>query len=197
MTHPKTIIELANRAGWIRPEPGKAAVLIIDAQNEYLEGPLKLDGMVAAMAEVIALRSAAAVHGWPVVHIRHKGGTGSLFDLSAHRGAFIAGAEPAEGEAIVTKTFADSFAATDLHEVLERLGVKQLIIAGFMTHNCVSSTVRRAVVEGYKIAVLASATATRALPLGDRVVSSTELQAACLAGLGDTHAAILSDTSVL
>jgi len=196
MSPPFTLLSLRGLDRWVRPAPGEAALLIIDAQNEYTSGPLRLPDAKAALTEIIALRARAAHYGWPVVHVRHRGQAGGPFDLDAPRGAFIAGAEPAAGEAVVTKHFADSFADTDLRAVLDALGVKRLILAGFMTHNCVSSTARRAVVEGYGVAIVASATATRALPAPDgSALNAQAVQRASLSALGDAHALILPDTA--
>jgi len=59
-------------------------------------------------------------------------------------------------------------------------------LAGFMTHMCVSSTARGAFSLGYRPAVVAGATATRALPgPAGELVSAAALQAASLAGISD------------
>ena len=50
--------------------------------------------------------------------------------------------KPAVGEAIVEKTFASAFAGTQLENLIGGAG-SAVVFAGFMTHNCVSSTVRR------------------------------------------------------
>lgn len=197
MTAPFSILSLSGRDQWQRPGSGEAAVILIDAQNEYLSGPLALEGIEGALKEISALREIARREGWPVVHVRHQGQAGGPFDLEAPRGAFIEAVAPADGETVVTKTFADAFAGTDLKAQLEKTGVSRVIVAGFMTHNCVSSTVRRAVVEGYGVAIVASATATRALPLLGRAFSAAEVQTASLAALGDAHAVILADTEKL
>ncbi len=117
-------------------------------------------------------------------------------DLGASRGAFIAGLQPCGDEPVVEKTRPNGFSGTDL---ASRIGgpPAELVIAGFMTHNCVSSTARAALDLGYRITVAVDATATRDLPLGDRVIPAAALQAAELAALGDRHAALIAATALI
>ena len=163
--------------------------MLIDYQNEYVDGPLRLTGVEAAIARASELLQAARTAGARIVHVAHKGAPGGLFDRVQWRGDFIEGLKPAEGEAIVEKTFASAFAGTDLQALIGGAG-SAVVFAGFMTHNCVSSTVRAGIERGYAMTVAADACATRDLPLAGRVIPAAELQASELAGLGDTHAAI-------
>jgi nicotinamidase-related amidase len=57
-------------------------------------------------------------------------------------------------------------AGTDLHAILGEAARKDIIIAGFMTHMCVSSTARAALDLGYRVTIDAGACATRDLPDG-------------------------------
>lgn len=85
-----------------------------------------------------------------------------------------------------------AFADTRLEEAIRRTGRKNLIIAGFMTHNCVSSTARAARDLGYAPTIVAAATATRDLPDGKGgLVPAPVLQAASLAALADRAARVV------
>jgi Isochorismatase family len=65
-------------------------------------------------------------------------------------------------------------------------GRPDLLLAGFMTHMCVSSTARDAFNLGYRPTIVASATATRELPVpGGVPVPAATLQTATLAGIAD------------
>src|SRR5262245_1441184 len=65
---PRTLRDIAGL-----PRPGLIAddsvLVIIDAQEEYREGPLALDGLAPAVAEIAALRSWAAAHRVPVITV--------------------------------------------------------------------------------------------------------------------------------
>lgn len=62
---------------------------------------------------------------------------------------------PIEGEAVVDKPGKGAFYATDLAELLEKDGIKSLLVAGVTTEVCVHTTVREANDRGYECLVLA------------------------------------------
>ena len=170
-----------------------AALVIVDAQNEYLSGNLRLEGIEAAVGEIKRLLLEARALKSPVFHVVHHGWAGSpIFAPAGPYVEVIQDLEPEAGEAIVVKTLPNSFAKTDLQEKIRKTGRTELIIVGFMTHMCVSTTVRAALDLGYKSTVFAKATATRDLPnpLGG-IIKASELQAAALAALADRFAAIV------
>ena len=181
MALPKTLMEMAG----VPAQPhalASSALIIIDAQNQYLSGPLALSGIEAALEEGARLLQAARDAGTPIIHVKH-------------RGAAVA---PRDGEAVVEKRLPNAFAGTDLDERLKAAGVKTLIVAGFMTHMCVSSTVRSALDHGYGTTVVANACATRDLPDGEGgVLSADGLHRAELAALSDRFAIIVPDTAAL
>jgi len=198
MTAPFTIRQLAGKPA--TPAPLSESVLIVvDAQNTYLDGPLRLDGVEAALDECAALLARARAVGAPVIHIQHDSGPGSLFDIRAEIGAIAARVAPVEGEAVVVKRLANGFVGTELEARLKALGeVRQLVICGFMTHNCVNSTARGAVNLGWPVCVPAAATATRALPAPDGgTVPAAEVQRANLAGLSDVFALVVANGAAI
>lgn len=69
--------------------------------------------------------------------------------------------------------------------------MKDVVLAGFMTHMCINSTARSAFSLGFRPTVVASATATRDLPAPDgSIVPASQLQAASLAALADLFAVV-------
>jgi nicotinamidase-related amidase len=54
----------------------------------------------------------------------------------------------------VTKAFADSFVDTTLEATLSQLGVKELLICGMMTQNCVTHTAISKSAEKCRVAIL-------------------------------------------
>ena len=172
----------------------KAALILIDIQNTYRDGVLRLSGVEPAVAEAATLLKRARAAGTTVIHVRHNAGPGSPYDVTAEIGQISAEVAPLDGEAVVTKAFPSSFVGTDLEERLKRAGVTDLILAGFMTHMCVNSTARSAFNLGFQPTVVASATATRDLPAPDgSVVPAAQLQAASLAALADLFAVVARD----
>jgi nicotinamidase-related amidase len=190
MGAPKTLLEMAG-ADMRPPALAQSALVIIDAQNEYLDGKLVLPAMKPALDALARLLAKARDAGAPVVHVQHKGRAGGLFDIEARGGAIIDAVKPAGGEAIVHKPLPNAFAQTDLDATLKKLGRTSLVIAGFMTHMCVSSTARAALDLGYKATVAADAAATRDLPdpMGG-VIAADALHRAALAELADRFAIV-------
>lgn len=169
---------------------GVAPLVLIDCQNDYLAGPLALVGVEAAVEAAGRLLDAARARGSKIIHVVQRGAAGGLFDLDGPGGAVIDRLAPREGEAVVVKTLPNGFADTLLLAELGNHG-GEMIVAGFMTHNCVSSTVRAALDLGIQPTVAADATATRDLPYPGGVVTAAALQRAELAGLADRHAVVV------
>ena len=196
MAAPKTLLALAGAPS--APPPLKdSALIVIDAQREYLDGALPLVGVEAALGRIAALLARARKAGAPVIHVRHLGRPGGLFDADAPRGQIAAPAAPAAGEAVVGKKLPNAFAGTELNEVLAATGKRNIVVCGFMTHMCVSSTVRAALDLGYRSIVPASATATRDLPdaVTGATVPAAALQAASLTALADRFATVVDDAA--
>lgn len=66
-------------------------------------------------------------------------------------------------EWLFTKQVFGAFGGTSLEEWLRELGVTDVLIAGFFTHMCVSTSSREALVRGFEVAVDARATGARDL----------------------------------
>jgi nicotinamidase-related amidase len=167
----------------------ESALIMIDCQNTYTRGPMELVGVQAALDQAAELLDRARSAGIPIVHIQHDDGEGSLYDVRGESGAIVDRVAPREGEQIVIKNYPNAFVGTDLQERLTG-GPQNLLLAGFMTHMCVNSTARGAFNLGYAPTVVASATATRALPGLAGEVSAEALQAASLAGVADLFAVV-------
>jgi len=138
---PHTLFDLSG----IHPAPARlseATLIVIDAQGEYRKGSLRLDGMEPAMLVLAAVLDRARAAGTPIVHVAHRGDPGGLFDRSRYGGRILPEAAPHAGEALVEKLLPNAFARTGLQARLKAIGRRKLIVVGFMTHMCVSSTVR-------------------------------------------------------
>jgi nicotinamidase-related amidase len=191
MSSPKTLLQMAGAD--LNPPPLSQSVLvIIDAQNEYLDGKLALPGIGPAVEALARLLERARAAATPVVHVAHRGKPGGLFDRVGHGGAIIDALAPDAGESIVEKPLPNAFAQTDLQKVLGDFSRRPLLIAGFMTHMCVSSTARAALDLGFKTAIAADAAATRDLPdpLGGAAIPADQLHRAALAELADRFAVV-------
>jgi nicotinamidase-related amidase len=116
---------------------------------------------------------------------------GGLFDPAAERGRIVSRLAPAPGESIVEKGLPNAFAGTDLHDRIAATGRINLVLAGFMTHMCVSSTARAALDFGYRVTIDSNSCATRDLPDGcGGIVAAALLNEVALVELSDRFALI-------
>ena len=166
-----TMLQMAGAA----PTPATMAngvLVIIDAQTEYTDGLLPLSGVATAVDALAVLLDKARKAGAPIVHVRHKGSpTGKAFNPTLSGFEIVKQLTPRDGETIVDKGLPNAFAGTGLADHLKASGRKNLIVGGFMTHMCVSATVRSATDHGYMSTVAADTVATRDLP--DATVCAT------------------------
>lgn len=192
---PKTLLEISG----IALPPARladSAVVVIDAQRVYVDGRLRLPGVGAALAETARLLARARAAGTPVIHVvQHGRPGGAICDPQGPDVAIADPVAPQPGESVIIKSLPNSFARTALDQTLKKLGRKNLIVAGFMTHMCVSTTVRAALDHGYRCTVIATACTTRDLSDGrGGVVPADVVHRANLAALADRFATVV-DTS--
>ncbi len=174
-----------------------STLIMIDCQNTYVRGVMALDGVAAALDESAELLERARSAGIPIIHFKHDAGEGSPYDVRAEIGQIVDQVAPHGDETVIVKQFPNSFVQTDLDDRLKAASARNLVLAGFMTHMCVNSTARGAFNLGYAPTVVASATATRALPSTPDTVSSAALQAASLAAIGDLFGIIVPDVAAI
>jgi nicotinamidase-related amidase len=195
---PKTLLALAG----VTPAPARlanAAIVVIDAQQEYVDGLLPLRGVGPALAEIGRLLARARAASAPVIHIVHQGGSAGPF-APGSRGAEVASpATPAPNEPVLTKRLPNAFASTDLADRLHALKRPEIVVVGFMTHMCVEATARAAIDLGLKATVVANATATRDLPdpLTGEAVPAAEVQRNALAALADRFATVVPSSDAI
>lgn len=192
MHAPKTLLQMAG-AGAASTPLAESAVVIIDAQCEYVNGKVPLADVQAALDAIAHLLAAARKAGSPVIHVVHRGRAGGLFDPLGRTFQIHPKAAPAAGEKIIEKELPNAFAKTPLHLALQASGRRPLVLAGFMTHMCVSSTARAALDHGWRTTVVADACATRDLPcaLGGEPIPASTVHRSALAELADRFATVV------
>ncbi|WP_083635817.1 isochorismatase family protein [Rhizobium gallicum] len=181
----------------------KSVVVVIDAQNEYVDGGLPLHGIATPVGEIRKLLDAARRDGVPVIHIVHHAAPGSgHFAIGSHGAKIIPTLTPADGEAVIPKTLPNAFAGTTLAAALaaiaKQTGRSDVILVGFMTHMCVSAAARAALDLGIKATVIASAALSRDLPdpLGGMIPAETVHRTA-LAEIADRFATVVPDIAAI
>lgn len=141
-------------------DPDRAALLLIDMQEAYFEAPELAARRIDLVRATSTLVEAARGAGAPIVHVRTEHArdrsTWTLNMLTDDQGFAFTGTEQAAPLAElapalsgpdtwdVVKTRDNAFLHTDLGDLLTRLGVRDLVVAGVSTHTCVATTVQHA-----------------------------------------------------
>ncbi|WP_109993364.1 cysteine hydrolase family protein [Salinisphaera sp. LB1] len=180
--------------------PATAALIVIDAQEEYRKGALPLSGLAPALEHMAGLIAHWRAHGGTLIHIAHHGEAGGpMFDPDGPYVSTMPEVAPRGEEPVVVKHVPNAFGGTDLQARLQERGVGQVVLAGFMTHVCVSTTARMANELGYPVTIAEDAVATRDLPCadGDGILPAAELQRAELAMLSDIFARVVATDAII
>ena len=195
MSAPMTLLQMTG-ADLTPASMTDAALVMVDLQNEDVTGGLPLPGVDAAVTQAAELLERARAQGTTVIHVAHAGRPGGAFDRADARGQIISAVEPAPGEQVVEKPRPNAFSGTNLKAVVDSSGRKKLIVTGFMTHMCVSSTVRAALDLGYFSTVVADACASRDLPgTNGAALPAATIHEAALAALSDRFAVVVPRAS--
>ncbi len=198
MANAETLLDLMNAPA--QPATlSKSAVVIVDAQREYLDGRLPLCGIDDALVEIKKLLARARSLSVPIFHIVHHTVPGApIFAPDSPTSEIIDAVKPEGKEPTITKNFPSSFVNTDLDKFLKETGREELVVAGFMTHMCINATTRSAFDLGYRPTVVAAACATRDLPSSSGgVIPAATLHDNNLASLADLLACICKTSDQL
>ena len=93
--------------------------------------------------------------GAPSMRIGDPGAFGRILIRGEYGHDIIDELRPAPGEAVVDKPGKGAFYATELQDLLDKDGIRSLLVAGVTTEVCVHTTVREANDRGYECLVLA------------------------------------------
>jgi nicotinamidase-related amidase len=149
----------------------KTALLIIDAQQEYFAplGKMVLPDGPKAVARIAQTLAWARERGVPVVHVTHESRRpgATTFAPGSPALAIHPAVAPAPGESVITKHLPGAFTGTSLEEHLRSHGIEQVIVSGFMTQMCCDTTTREAAHRGFRVLLLADATAAMDLKAPD------------------------------
>ena len=165
--------------------PARTALLMIEFQREWLAPESKLqalmtdrDAFLHSQQRAAALLALARQRGWNVLHVPFRcrndyrdlaptpdtlGLRGAIPSAGTWRDGredFAPGFEPRADELIVSgRLGASAFAASNLDALLRFHGIDTLLLAGYVLHVCVESTLRAAHDLGYRAIVVEDACA--------------------------------------
>ncbi|MYM56325.1 cysteine hydrolase family protein [Thalassovita mangrovi] len=173
--------ETADEPDDIELPPAETALLVIDIQNTYIEpkdDPVEakrwapfLDRMRdVVIPNTAALQSWARENGVEVLHARIACQTedGRDRSLSQKKPGFnylllpkdredsqiVPAVGPVGDEIVVTKSTDSVLTGTNLRLILHNMGIRNVIVAGIFTDQCISSSVRSLADESFNVVVV-------------------------------------------
>ncbi|UGT46016.1 isochorismatase family protein [Nocardia yamanashiensis] len=174
-----------------------STLILVDYQNTYTRGVMELTGWEPALEAAAALLDRARRAGAKVIHVVNDGGAGTPYDITAEIGQIHPAVAPIAGEPVVVKTVPNGFVDTELGAQVDAAGNKSVVIAGFMTHMCVTFTTEGAFLRGNLPTVVADASATRPLRTAVAEVPAEQLHQAALATIGDLYGIVVPSAAAL
>lgn len=156
--------------------PASTALLLIDCQLAWDDPYWGERNNPGAETQIAKLLATFRKSGRPVLHIKHNSkDPHSPLHPSEPGNAFKPEAMPLPGEIIFEKKVYSAFLGTNLEAHLREWEIDRLVVAGFITNWCISSTARMAHDLGFKVVVIHDATATFAFedPFGEVVPAET------------------------
>lgn len=148
-----------------------AALIVIDIQNDYMpDGSFPLWQADSVTERAAAAISRAVAAEMPVILVQHivdpSKGPSSFFNEATEGVAIHPAIRAAAPSApVVVKRFADAFHQTNLSALLEGLGVKEIVLCGMMTQNCVTHTALSKSAEPYLVHILSDLCTTVSEPV--------------------------------
>lgn len=136
------------------------ALVVIDVQNDYFPGggfPLWNTDKTLENTEMAIAQARA--QGGRVVHVQHVANTANGPSPFFNPGSEGVAIHPrilaaAPDAPVVVKQHADSFVGTTLEATLQHWGVRELLVCGMMTQNCVTHTAISRSAEKYRVCIL-------------------------------------------
>ncbi len=147
----------------------KYVLLVIDCQNDFIRdaSPYACEMLDENLIiRIKKLINFCRVKGIPVIYTQHSikpDKSNAEFGEPEEVRACIVGTpgweiikilQPEQGDFIVPKDKYDAFYDTSLQNILQQLKVKELILSGVLTNNCVRATAEGAHYRGYKVILI-------------------------------------------
>lgn len=108
-------------------------LVIIDAQNEYAQGALKVDNIDSTRPAIANLLQRYRSGGGKVVHVKHSVPEGTpVFTPGTDLAEEFSELKPKDGEQVILKKFPGSFAETELDSLIKQSGLKKVVLVGYM-----------------------------------------------------------------
>src|SRR3569623_1979715 len=125
----------------------RRALIVIDVQNEYVSSnlPIEYPEYNLSLKNIGKPMDAAREAGIPIVVVQNTAPAGApIFDKGSHGWELHEVVASRAYEQYVEKALPSAYHGTDLAALIAVFRIETRTVSGFMTHNCVASTVVQA-----------------------------------------------------
>jgi len=158
-------------------------LLIIDVQKAYFtDGPYLLNHPVETAERIKLLLDQFRKEQKPVIFIKHR------FKANSEISDIV---QPQDGEAIIEKSYPNSFLGTELKEYLDAHNIKKLVVVGMMSHMCVDTTVRACQNYGLDVVVIDDCCTTKAISYNGEPMDADTVHKVFMASLNGMFAKVM------
>ena len=177
----------------------REALILIDVQVGFDDNSWGIRNNPDAEIRMADLLNHWRIHDAPVFHIQHiSRETDSPLRPNQPGVEFKISVAPHFGEKIIRKHVNSAFIGTELVAVLRKEGIENLVVIGLTTDHCVSTTVRMGANLGFKMVVVADATATfNRIGIDGEIYDASTVHALALASLAHEFATVCTSSLIL
>ncbi|MGE5309391.1 MAG: cysteine hydrolase family protein [Deltaproteobacteria bacterium] len=158
----------------------KRALLVIDVQNVYFSGKMKITYPPGSLENILKAMDHAAKAGIPIVVVQHSSSAMASFTRGSEAWKLHPEVEKRPRDVLIEKAMPGSFTGTGLASWLRERGIGTITIAGYMVQMCCDTTSRQALELGFAVEFLSDATGTFPLSNAGGTVTAEEMHRAIL-----------------
>lgn len=158
--------------------PARRALIVIDVQNEYVTGNLLIEypDIKTSLANIGKAMDAATAANIPVIVVQQFAPAQSpIFAEGSNGWELHEMVKSRTWQHKINKKLPSAFAGTDLADWLKQHNIDTLVVTGYMTHNCVDSTIKHAFHSGLAVEYLQDASGTLSYQNKSGHVSAEEI----------------------
>ncbi|BCZ47138.1 isochorismatase [Clostridium gelidum] len=158
----------------------KKALLVIDVQNEYFTGKLKVTYPSNSLDNILKVMDYAKANNMVIILVQHTAVSGETFVKDSKEWEMHSEILKKYYDYHIEKTKPSSFYNTNLEEILKKENIEGVVISGYMTQMCCDTTAREAFHKDYAVEFLSDATGTIDVSNKIGTISSKDLHNATL-----------------
>jgi len=148
-------------------EGNKSIMVVVDVQVGVMKQAWDAQRIIGNISRAVERARSEAV---PVIWVQHSN---QELPKDTVQWQWVPELVPANGEALIHKTYNSSFEQTSLDAELARLGATHIVLAGAATNWCIRATAYGALDRGYDLTLVKDAHTTESMQLdGGRVIEA-------------------------